>query len=81
MANINQNFLNLENDYLFSTILEKTEKYQKEHPDKKIIRLGIGDVSLPLGKNVIDAIHKATDEMANKETFQGYGKVQGYMSV
>ncbi len=78
MAEVNESFLNLENDYLFSTILEKTEKYQKEHSDKKIIRLGIGDVSLPLGRTVIDAIHKATNEMANKETFQGYGKVQGY---
>ena len=78
MANINESFLNLENDYLFSTILEKTDKFQKEHPDKKIIRLGIGDVSLPLASVVIEAMNKATQEMSKKDTFQGYGKVQGY---
>lgn len=78
MANINENFLNLENDYLFSTILDKTEKFRKEHPDRKIISLGIGDVSLPLVPTVIEAMNKATEEMSKKETFQGYGKVQGY---
>ncbi len=77
MAKVNENILNLENDYLFSTILEKTEKYQKEQPDKKVIRLGIGDVSLPLVPTVIEAMHKAVDEMSCKDTFQGYGKVQG----
>ena len=78
MAKINENFLNLEDDYLFSKILEKTEKYKKENPSKKIISLGIGDVTLPLTKSVIKNMNKAVYELSKKETFKGYGKVQGY---
>lgn len=78
MVKINKNFLKLQESYLFSTIAKKVEKYQKEHPDKKIIRLGIGDVTLPIPKVVTYAIRKATDEMEKKETFKGYGPEQGY---
>lgn len=78
MANVNENFLNLKNDYLFSKITEKKNEFEKNNPNKKVISLGIGDVSLPLAKVVIEAMHKAVDEMAKKETFRGYGIVQGY---
>ena len=78
MANVNENFLNLKNDYLFSTITDKRNEYEKNNPDKKVINLGIGDVSLPLAPVVIEAMHKAVDEMSKKETFRGYGIVQGY---
>ena len=78
MAKINQNFLKLNQDYLFSKILEETNKYKEKNPGKELISLGIGDVSLPLVPAVIDAMHKAVDEMKEKETFKGYGVVQGY---
>ncbi len=75
---INQNYSRLEESYLFSTINAKVTAYQKEHSEQKIIRLGIGDVTLPLCKSVIDALHKAVDEMGKKEMFHGYGPEQGY---
>ena len=78
MALVNENFLRLENDYLFSNITNKKNEYEKNNPDKKVINLGIGDVSLPLVPKVIDAMNKATIEMSKKETFKGYGIVQGY---
>ena len=78
MAKANENFLNLEDNYLFSRILEEKEKYQKKYPNKKIINMGIGDVSLPIVPYVIESMHKAVDEMSKKETFRGYGLVQGY---
>ena len=78
MANVNENFLNLKNDYLFSTITKKRNEYEKNNPDKKVISLGIGDVSLPLVPVVVEAMKKAVDEMSKKETFRGYGIVQGY---
>ena len=78
MANVNENFLNLKNDYLFSTITEKRREFEKNNPDKKVINLGVGDVSLPLAPVIIEAMHKAVDEMSRKETFKGYGIVQGY---
>ncbi len=78
MANVNENFLNLKNDYLFSKVLEKTNEYKKKNPAKKVISLGIGDVSLPLVPTVIKAMNKAVEEMSKKETFRGYGIVQGY---
>ena len=75
---INQNYLNLEASYLFSTIAKKVREYSEQNPDKNIIRLGIGDVTLPLCKAVISAMHSAVDEMASQETFKGYGPEQGY---
>ena len=76
--NINKNYLNLEESYLFSTVGKKVAEYIKQNPDKKIIKLGIGDVTLPLCKTVIDAMKKATEEMGKQETFRGYGPEQGY---
>ena len=76
--NINKNYLNLEESYLFSTVGKKVAEYIKQNPDKKIIKLGIGDVTLPLCKTVIDAMKKATEEMGEQETFRGYGPEQGY---
>lgn len=76
--NINKNYLNLEQSYLFSTVAKKVNDFAKNNPEKKIIRLGIGDVTLPLCKAVIEAMHKAVDEMGVQETFRGYGPEQGY---
>lgn len=78
MITINENYLKLQDSYLFSTIAKKVAKYSEEHPDKKIIKLGIGDVTLPIAPVVGEAIKKATDEMLKKETFRGYGPEQGY---
>ena len=78
MTGVNEDFLNIKNDYLFSVIEEKKKAFKKNNPDKKIINLGIGDVSLPLVPSVINAMEKATKEMSKKETFRGYGIVQGY---
>ena len=75
---INENFLKLQDSYLFSTIAKKVAEFQKNNPDKKIIKLGIGDVTLPLAKTVVDAMKKASDDLAKKETFMGYGPEQGY---
>lgn len=78
MVKINQNFGNLQGNYLFSTIAEKVAAYQQQNPEKEIIRMGIGDVTLPLAPAVIQAMHKAVDEMASAETFRGYAPEQGY---
>lgn len=75
---INKNYLNLEASYLFSTIAKKVREYSEQNPDKNIIRLGIGDVTLPLCNSVIKAMHSAVDEMAAQDTFKGYGPEQGY---
>lgn len=75
---INKNYENLKNNYLFSTVAEKVRKYSKANPDADIIKLGIGDVTKPLAKTVIAALHKAVDENAVSETFMGYGPEQGY---
>ena len=69
---INENFLKIESSYLFSNIAKKVKAYSEAHPDKEIIRLGIGDVTRPLAPACIEAMHKAVDEMAHAETFQGY---------
>ena len=78
MININENFLNLQDSYLFSTIAKKVAEFQKKNPDKRIIKLGIGDVTRPIAPKIIDAMHKAVDEMGNPDTFRGYGPEQGY---
>lgn len=78
MFKINENYLKLPGSYLFSTIGKKVKEFTEANPDKKIIRLGIGDVTLPLAPAVIEALHKATDEMAEKETFKGYAPDLGY---
>ena len=78
MVKINANYLKLPGSYLFSDIAKKVGAYTAVHPEKPIIRLGIGDVTQPLPPAVIDALHKAADEMGAVETFRGYGPEQGY---
>ena len=78
MAHVHENFLKLPGSYLFSDIAKKVKAYQESHPDKRLIRLGIGDVTRPLPQASIEAMHRAVDEMANKSTFHGYGPEQGY---
>ena len=75
---INENYKNISDSYLFSTIAKKVNEFVANNPDKKVIRLGIGDVTLPLCSVVVDALKKASDEMGIKETFKGYGPEQGY---
>lgn len=75
---LNENYLKLQDSYLFSTIAKKVAIFQEKNPDKKVIKLGIGDVTLPIVPVVIEAMHKAIEEMGNKETFRGYGPEQGY---
>ena len=69
---INENFLKIKESYLFSDIAKKVSAYSAAHPDKEIIRLGIGDVTLPLTESVTKAMHRAVDEQASKSTFRGY---------
>ena len=78
MIKINENFLELQESYLFVTIARKVAEYAKENPDKKIIKLGIGDVTRPIPPAIVEAMHKAVDEMGFGETFRGYGPEQGY---
>ena len=74
----NENFLKLEGSYLFSTVARKQREYQEKHPDKEVIRLSIGDVTKPLAPAVIEAMHKAVDEMAHEESFRGYPPEHGF---
>ena len=78
MIKINENFEKIQASYLFSTVAKKVAEFQKNNPDAKIIKLGIGDVTRPLPKVCIEAMKKAADEMGNAETFRGYGPEQGY---
>ena len=78
MAYINENYLKLPGSYLFAEIAHRVSAYKKENPSADIIRLGIGDVTLPLPQVSIAAMQKAVEEMAHKETFRGYGPEQGY---
>lgn len=78
MPKLNENYLNIKDSYLFSEVARKTAAYQEAHPDKPVIRLGIGDVTKPLADVVIKALHEGVDAMASAETFKGYGPEQGY---
>ncbi len=78
MVRINKNFQKLQGSYLFSTIAKKVNEYSGKNPDKKIIRLGIGDVTLPLPPSVIKALHTAVDEMSEPQSFRGYAPDRGY---
>lgn len=78
MYKINDNYLKLPGSYLFSNIAKKVSAFTQANPDKKIIRLGIGDVTLPLAPAVIDRLHSAVDEMASQSTFKGYAPDLGY---
>ena len=73
---INENYLNLKDSYLFATVGRKTAAYKAAHPDREVIRLSIGDVTRPLAPVVIEAMHRAVDEMSRAETFKGYGPDQ-----
>ena len=78
MFHVNENYQKLPGSYLFSTIAKKVNAYQEANPDKNIIRLGIGDVTQPLAPAIIEAMHKAVDEMGHAETFHGYAPDLGY---
>lgn len=78
MFRVNENYLKLPGSYLFSTIAKKVNAYAEAHPEETIIRLGIGDVTQPLPPAVIEALHKAVDEMGNASTFHGYAPDLGY---
>ena len=78
MVQINENFKTLSNYYLFSEVTRKVKAYKTNNPDASIISLGIGDVTEPLGKSVIEAMHEAVDEMSDRATFKGYAPECGY---
>ena len=75
---INRNFDNLVPNYLFADVARKTAEFAAANPDKKIIRLGIGDVTLPLAPVVVEAMKQGAEELAHKETFKGYPEYEGY---
>ena len=78
MAKINENYLKLQAGYLFPEIGRRVNEFQKANPDASIIKMGIGDVTMPLVPAVIKAFHEGVDDMAKKDTFKGYGPEQGY---
>jgi LL-diaminopimelate aminotransferase len=78
MALVNGNYAKLKDSYLFTDIAKRVAAFAAANPDKKIIKMGIGDVTLPLAPSVIEAMKKAVEEMGHKETFRGYGPEQGY---
>ena len=78
MALVNEHFLKLSNNYLFADIAKKVNAFKVSHPQVRVISLGIGDVTQPLCPAVIEAMHKAVDEMASKASFHGYGPERGY---
>ena len=73
MSRINENFLKLQKNYLFAKVNKKVEEFKVKNPGKKIINIGIGDVTQPLPKVVVNAMKKACEEMQEKSTFRGYG--------
>ena len=75
---LNTNFNNIKESYLFAEVSNRAGAYAKAHPDKKVLKLGIGDVTLPLVPEVIKALHSAVDDMSKQETFKGYGPYEGY---
>lgn len=78
MVSINENFLKLQDNYLFSNISKRVKEFQRINPTKKIIKMGIGDVILPIPSNIVEAMHKAVDEMGDINTFKGYPPEYGY---
>ena len=78
MALVNEHYLKLSNNYLFADIAKKVKAFQVSHPRQKVVSLGVGDVTQPLCPAVVEAMHRAVDEMARKSGFHGYGPVQGY---
>jgi len=78
MTSVNSNFLKLQSNYLFAEIARKVASFKEENPEKRVISLGIGDVTRPLVPAVVAALHKAVDDMGDASTFHGYGPEQGY---
>ena len=78
MPKLNENYLNLKESYLFSEIAHRVNAYVAANPDRKVIRLGIGDVTLPFGSEIITKLHEGVDALASADTFKGYGPEQGY---
>ncbi len=78
MSKINENFLELKDNFLFSTVSKKVAEFAQKNPDKKIIKLGIGDVTRPIVSECITAMNKAVAELKTKEGFKGYGDERGY---
>jgi len=78
MSRLNENYLKLPGSYLFAEIADRVASFKNEKPDADVISLGIGDVTKPLVPAVVEAIHKAADEMGQEDTFRGYGPYQGY---
>ena len=78
MLRVNDNFQKLPGSYLFAEVARRVKVYQEAHPDREIIRLGIGDVTKPLVPAVVEAMHQAVEEMGHEETFHGYGPDFGY---
>lgn len=78
MPKLNEHYQNLKESYLFSEIAHRVAAYSEANPDKKVIRLGIGDVTLPLGSLAVEGLHRGVDAMASADTFKGYGPEQGY---
>ena len=78
MSKINENFLKLQDSYLFVTITEKVKEYQRKNPEKEVIKLGIGDITRPIPHAIANAMKKAVDEMLDTKTFRGYGPELGY---
>lgn len=81
MPKLNENYQNLKESYLFAEIARRVKVYEEANPDKKVIRLGIGDVTLPLTKRAVAALHEGVDMQASSETFKGYGPEKGYEFV
>jgi LL-diaminopimelate aminotransferase len=79
MIKINENYLKLQSSYLFSDIAKRVAAFQERHPETRLIKLGIGDVTQPLPPACVQAFHRAVDEMGRAETFKGYGPEQGYL--
>ena len=75
---LNTNFKNIKESYLFAEVANRAAAYSAANPDKKVLKLGIGDVTLPLAPAVISALHSAVDDMSKQETFKGYGPYEGY---
>lgn len=75
---INTNLQQLKGSYLFTEIVNRTKAYQAAHPDRRVLRLGVGDVTLPLPAAICEAMHTAVNELSQRETFRGYGPEQGY---
>ncbi len=75
---LNNNFKNIEENYLFAEVAKRAAAYSSAHPEKRVLKLGIGDVTLPLAPAVISALHSAVDDMSKQESFKGYGPYEGY---